>query len=179
MTLAKMSDVTKAPPRRAAAIMFTDIERFTETTERLGDAAAHRLLMTHNMIVRSRLAAHSGRELKSMGDGFLVVFPSIVQAVGCAATIQSDFAEHNTRNWERLDVRIGIHAGGVIRERTDVYGRNVILAARIAELARGGEVLVSAPVRAVASSSGRFKFDEGRVETLAGIAEQVRIYTLL
>jgi class 3 adenylate cyclase len=179
MALAKMSGVTGEPMRRAAAIMFTDIERFTETTERLGDAAAHRLLMTHNMIVRSRLGAHSGRELKSMGDGFLVVFPSIVQAVSCASAIQSDLTEHNARNWERLDVRIGIHAGGVIRERTDIHGRNVILAARIAEVARGGEVLVSGAVRAVAEASGRFEFDEGRVQTLPGITEQVRIYTLL
>src|SRR5207245_9733137 len=59
--------VTTNTGRRAAAIMFTDVERFAETLERIGDEAAHRLLKTHNMIVRSRLPAHGGRELKSMG----------------------------------------------------------------------------------------------------------------
>ncbi len=174
-----LPETTAKVERRAAAIMFTDIERFTETLERLGDEAAHRLLKTHNMIVRSRLAAHAGRELKSMGDGFLVVFPSITQAVGCAAAIQSDFAEHNTSSWEQLSVRIGIHAGGVIRERGDVHGRNVVLASRIAELARGGEVLVSAPVRSVAERSGKFRFDEGRITTLAGIDGDHRVHALL
>jgi adenylate cyclase len=159
--------------------MFTDIERFTETLERIGDDAAHRLLQTHNMIVRSRLAANAGRELKSMGDGFLVVFPSILRAVTCAAAIQSDFAEHNATNWEPLNVRIGIHAGGVIRERQDVHGRNVVLAARIAELANGGQVLVSAPVRAVAERSRRFRFDAGRTAKLAGIEGEHRVHALL
>lgn len=165
--------------RRAAAIMFTDIEGFTETLERLGDAAGHKLLMTHNMIVRSRLSGHSGRELKSMGDGFLVVFTSIVQAVGCAAAIQGDIAEHNERSWERLKVRIGIHAGRVIRERSDVHGHNVIVAARIAQLAQGGEVLVSSTVRSIAEASGRFKFDDGRTTKLAGIAEEHTIHALI
>jgi class 3 adenylate cyclase len=165
--------------RRAAAIMFTDIEGFTEVIERLGDAAAHRLLKTHNMIVRSRVTGHSGRELKAMGDGFLVVFPSIVKAVGCAAAIQADIADHNERSWETIKVRIGIHAGGVIRERSDVHGRNVVVAARIAELARGGEVLVSSAVRSVAEAGGRFKFDEGRPAKLDGIAEAHTVHALL
>jgi class 3 adenylate cyclase len=177
--VAPPSSPKKPSPRRAAAIMFTDIEGFTEATERLGDADAHRLLMTHNMIVRSRLAGFKGRELKSMGDGFLVVFPSVVQAVGCAAAIQSDFSEHNANNGEHLHVRIGIHAGGVIHERGDVHGRNVILASRIASLALGGEVLVSGAVKAIAEASGRFKFDAGRTAKLAGISEEHSIHALL
>jgi class 3 adenylate cyclase len=159
--------------------MFTDIEGFTETTERLGDAGAHRLLMTHNMIVRSRLAAHRGRELKTMGDGFLAVFPSAQGAVACAAAIQTDLADHNERNEEKIRVRIGVHVGEVIHKRDDVHGRNVILAARIAQLARGGEVLVSGPVRAVAEASGRFRFDEGRTARLPGLEENHSIHTLL
>jgi adenylate cyclase len=170
---------TAGPDRRAAAIMFTDLERFTETIERLGDVQAHQLLMTHNMIVRSRVTAHNGRELKTMGDGFLVVFPSIVKAVACAAAIQSDIADHNEHNEEQLLVRIGLHAGGVIRNRDDIHGRNVVVASRIASLARGGEVLVSATVRAVAEASGRFTFCEGRVETLPGIAGEHVVHALL
>lgn len=164
---------------RAAAIMFTDIEGFTETTERLGDAEAHRLLMTHDFIVRSRLPAHNGRELKTLGDGFLVVFPSVVQAVGCAAAIQADFSDRNERHGDEVKVRIGLHAGKVIRKRGDVHGRNVILAARIAQLARGGEVLVSGVVRKVAESSGRFTFDEGRPARLPGLAEDQFVHALL
>jgi class 3 adenylate cyclase len=159
--------------------MFTDIEGFTETTERLGDAEAHRLLMTHDVIVRSRLAAHNGRELKTLGDGFLVVFPSVVKALSCAAAIQADLCDHNEQHGDQLNVRIGIHAGGVISRRGDVHGRNVILASRIAELAKGGEVLVSSVVRAIAESSGRFKFDEGRTARLPGLAEDHLVHALL
>lgn len=170
---------TAGPDRRAAAIMFTDLERFTETIERLGDVQAHQLLMTHNMIVRSRVTAHNGRELKTMGDGFLVVFPSVVKAVACAAAIQDDIADHNEHNDDKLSVRIGLHAGGVIRNRDDVHGRNVVVASRIASLARGGEILVSTPVKSVAEASGRFKFCDGRMETLPGIAGEHLVHTLL
>ena len=159
--------------------MFTDLERFTETIERLGDVQAHQLLMTHNMLVRSRVTSHSGRELKTMGDGFLVVFPSIVKAVACAEAIQSDIADHNEHHDENLKVRIGLHAGGVIRNKDDVHGRNVVVASRIASLAKGGEVLVSATVRAVAEASGRFAFCEGRTATLPGIAGEHLVHTLL
>jgi class 3 adenylate cyclase len=172
-------DARNGAPRRAAAILFTDIERFTETTERLGDALAHRLLMTHNTIVRMRVTAHKGRELKTMGDGFLVVFPSAVQALACATEIQADLAHHNERSDEQLRVRMGVHVGGVIRKKDDIHGRNVIFAARIAEMARGGEVLVSSVVRAMAESTGRFSFDEGRKATLPGIAGEQLIHTLL
>jgi adenylate cyclase len=171
--------VTTVDGRRAAAIMFTDIEGFTETTERLGDDAAHRLLMTHNMIVRSRVTSHSGRELKTMGDGFLVVFPSVSKALACATAIQTDLADHNGRSWETVSVRIGVHVGGVIRKRDDVHGRNVIVASRIAELARGGEVLVSATVRAIGEAGGRFAFGEGRTVKLPGIADTYTIHPLL
>lgn len=170
---------TAGPDRRAAAIMFTDLERFTETIERLGDVQAHQLLMTHNMLVRSRVTSHNGRELKTMGDGFLVVFPSVVKAVACAAAIQADIADHNEHNEHQLSVRIGIHAGGVIRNRDDVHGRNVVFASRIAALARGGEVIVSSAVRSVAEASGRFKFCEGRAATLPGISGEHVVHSLL
>jgi class 3 adenylate cyclase len=156
--------------------MFTDIERFTETTERLGDAAAHRLLMTHNILVRSRVAAHNGRELKTTGDGFLVIFPSVVQALRCASAIQTELADHNERHDETISVRIGVHAGGVIRTEDDVHGRNVNVAARIAELAHGGEILVSGVVRSLADD--RFRFDDGRAEALAGIAGEQVVHAL-
>ncbi len=159
--------------------MFTDIEGFTEMTERLGDVEMHRRLMAHDIIVRSRLAAHNGRELKNLGDGFLVVFPSVLKALGCAAAIQADLAEHNMQHDDELKVRIGIHAGGVITKRDDVHGRNVIVAARIAELGKGGDVLVSGVVRAVARGSRRFKFDEGRTARLPGLAEDQLVYALL
>ena len=169
---------TNVISRRGAAIMFTDIVAFTETVERLGDEYAHRLLMTHNMIIRSRVASNNGRELKTMGDGFLVVFPSVAKALACATAIQADLADHNENQEEPINVRIGVHAGGVIAKRNDVHGRNVIVASRIAELARGGEVLVSGTVRALAEG-GRFSFDEGRKATLDGIDGEHTVHALL
>lgn len=158
--------------------MFTDIEGFTEMTERLGDVESHRRLMKHDVIIRSRLTANNGRELKSLGDGFLVVFPSVANALACAAAIQDDLSEHNAQHDDQLRVRIGIHAGSVIAQRDDVHGRNVIVASRIASLAKGGEVLVSSVVRRLAHG-GRFKFDEGRTATLPGLADDQLVYALL
>lgn len=165
--------------RRAAAIMFTDIEGFTGMTERLGDIEMHRRLMTHDVIVRSRLTAHNGRELKNLGDGFLVVFPAVLKALRCALAIQDDLSEHNARHDDHLKVRIGIHAGSVISKRDDVHGRNVIVASRIAELAKGGEILVSSVVRRLADGAEGVKFDNGRTAILPGLEGDQLIYALL
>jgi len=158
-------------PRSAdgtVAILFCDIEGSTVMAERLGDERWLEVLKRHNEIVREHLADHRGTEVKSLGDGFMLAFPSPADAVAFATDVQRSFAKHNTRHpGEAIRVRVGVHAGQAIREGEDFFGKTVILAARIAAEARGGEILVSDSVR---SNVRDLRTDELRAAELKGLS---------
>src|SRR5205807_10343417 len=135
-----------AAPDGRVAIVFSDIEGYTATTERLGDSRTQALLREHNAIVRREVRAHRGVEVKSQGDGFMLAFADPCDALACAVAIQHAVSAHDFSG-EQVRLRIGIHVGEVIREARDFYGRTVILAARVADQARGGEVLVTPEMR--------------------------------
>jgi class 3 adenylate cyclase len=165
-----------AAPDGTVTIMFSDIEGSTVLTEQLGDQRWLELLHRHNALIRRHLAEHAGFEVKSQGDGFMVAFASARSAIQCAIAIQREVEarnEHTTN--QRLRVRIGLHTGEVIREREDFFGKNVILAARIAAAAHGGEILVSALVRELVASTQEFDFGEPREERLKGLHDPHRL----
>ncbi len=139
-------------------------------TERLGDQSWLELLRAHNSIVRKRVAAHEGFEVKSQGDGFMLAFQSARRALECAADIQRAFAKRNESAEEPIRVRIGLHAGEAIKEADDFYGKNVILAARIAAQAQGGEILVSSLLKELTESATGIAFGDGREVELKGLA---------
>ena len=160
--------------RRAAsadgtvAIVFSDIEGSTQMAERLGDERWMAVVRRHNEIVRARVAARGGTEVKALGDGFMLAFPSPSSAVACAVDIQRAFASHNAEHPdEQIRVRVGVHAGQAIKEGEDFYGKTVILAARIAAEARGGEILVSS---AAHRHAGSVTTDEARNAELKGLS---------
>ncbi|MGH7821960.1 MAG: AAA family ATPase, partial [Candidatus Binatia bacterium] len=160
-----------AAPDGTITIMFSDIERSTEMFERLGDAAAYRILQRHNSIVREHVAACRGFEVEFQGDGFVIAFASARDALRCAVELQRSFAGYNRDNAEvPIRVRIGLHSGEAIREADRFFGRTVILAARIASQARGGEILVSSVLRELVASLGEFRFGAEREDTLKGLA---------
>jgi class 3 adenylate cyclase len=144
---------THAAPDGTVTIMFSDIEDSTVLTERLGDAKWQDLLRAHNGMIREQLRAHGGYEVKTMGDGFMVAFQSAKKGLDCAIAIQRAFADHNTADGDHVRVRIGLHAGEAVRENDDFFGKNVILASRIAGKAAGGEVLVSSLLRQLVESA--------------------------
>jgi eukaryotic-like serine/threonine-protein kinase len=157
-------------------ILFSDIEDSTLMTERLGDERWIEVLRAHNAIFRRHLREHRGYEVKSQGDGFMLVFRSPESALACATAIQRDLAAAEVAE-ERVRVRMGIHTGQAIREEGDLFGRSVILAARIAAQACGGEILVSESLRDAAASGGNgFAFDEGRELELKGLAGRHRVF---
>jgi eukaryotic-like serine/threonine-protein kinase len=159
-----------AAPDGTVTIMFSDIEDSTVLTERLGDQAWQDLLRKHNALIREQLRAHDGYEVKTMGDGFMVAFQSAKKALDCAIAIQRAFDEHNTSHGEHVKVRIGLHAGEAIKDGDDFYGKNVILASRVAGQARGGEILVSSTLRALVESSvGAALFSDPRELALKGL----------
>jgi class 3 adenylate cyclase len=163
----------------ALVIMFSDIEEHTPLVERLGDERWMVLLREHNAIVREQLAAHGGHEVKSEGDGFMVVFSDPRRALRCAIAIQSALATRNTTAEEPLRVRIGLHAGNCVREDGDFYGRNVILASRIAGQAKGGEIMVSSPLRdLVGASLEPSAFESSRDVELKGLSGVHTVYAV-
>ena len=174
-----------AAPDGTVTILFSDIENSTLMAERLGDERWIGVLRAHNAIFRSHLRAHGGHEVKSQGDGFMLVFPDPRRAVECAAAIQRDLAEQEVGDGERISVRMGLHTGEAIREEGDFFGRSVILAARIAAQASGGEILVSEDVREVVApedaggngaTGNGLAFDSGRELELKGLAGTHRVF---
>jgi class 3 adenylate cyclase len=123
------------------AILFTDVVGSTELLERLGDEAAHQLRRRHFALLRRVIDDHGGREVKSLGDGLMVAFAGAREAVACALAMQRGV----TTSGQPLELRIGIAAGEAVREDGDYFGRPVIVARRLCDAARGGEVFVSEP----------------------------------
>ncbi|HEY7791626.1 MAG TPA: adenylate/guanylate cyclase domain-containing protein, partial [Vicinamibacterales bacterium] len=170
---------THAAPDGTVTIMFSDIEDSTVLTERLGDQAWQDLLRKHNALIREQLKAYGGYEVKTMGDGFMVAFQSAKKALDCAIAIQRAFDGHNATNGEHVKVRIGLHAGEAIKDGDDFYGKNVILASRVAGKAVGGEILVSSLVRALAESSVKpGTFGAGREFELKGLSGMHTVYAI-
>ncbi|MBI4517691.1 MAG: protein kinase [Deltaproteobacteria bacterium] len=152
-------------------LMFSDMEGFTQMTERLGDREAHRVIRAHNAIVRRQLAAHDGAELELQGDGFLLAFADPERGLRCAIAIQRAFAGYNERYAQRpIRVRIGLHTGEAIAEADRFFGKTVILAARIAAQAAGDEILVSAALKELISGRCEIAFDGQREVQLKGLS---------
>jgi len=156
-------------------ILFTDVEGSTALTQRLGDAKAREVLRVHERIVGAALRAHGGSDVKTLGDGFMVSFPSVTRALEGAIAMQRAFAEYNDSPEEPFRVRIGLNAGEPIREEQDLFGTVVIMAARIAAKAAGGEILTSDVVRQLVAGKGFLFADRGDV-ALRGFDEAVRLY---
>jgi class 3 adenylate cyclase len=157
-----------AAPDGTVTIMFSDIEGSTEKTDRLGDKTWMEVLREHNTIVRDQIRAFGGYEVKSEGDGFMVAFQSAGTALRCAAAIQKALALRNESAAEQILVRIGLHAGEVIKEGEDFFGRNVIMAARVASQAHGGEILASSVLKALVEGSD-ISWGEKRAVQLKGL----------
>jgi class 3 adenylate cyclase len=167
-------------PDGTVTILFSDIEGSTTMTQRLGDLKAQGVLRAHNAIVRRQVAAHGGFEVKSLGDGFMLAFASARRALHCAIGLQRAFATYNREHPdEPVKVRIGLHTGEAIKEAEDVFGRHVILASRIANQAKGGQILVSSLLKELTESAGDIRFDEAFEVELKGLAGLNRVYAVV
>lgn len=133
--------------RRLASIMFTDIAGYTALSE-ANEALALSLLEEHRQLVRPIFAKHGGREVKTLGDGFLVEFASALEAVRCAIEVQESMHAHNQQlsTERRIQLRVAVHLGDVEHRDGDVYGDAVNVASRIHELADPGGICVTGQV---------------------------------
>ena len=125
--------------RKLAAIMFTDIVGFSRQMG-ADEARMLRLLDVHNRLLNHVVSEHHGHLIKTIGDAFLVDFPSVVHAVQCAQQIQAQLRAHNTAKAspEQIHVRIGIHLGDIVQQGGDMFGDGVNIASRLQALAEPG-----------------------------------------
>jgi len=167
------------PVDGTVTILFTDIEGFARLMDRLGDWRARQVLRAHNALVGGVLAAHGAFVVKSLGDGFMAVFTGARRAVRCAIAVQEALATNNAKRPDvPLRVRMGLHTGEVTMEAGDFADRTVVLAARIAAEARGGEILISLLVRELTESAGEFTFAEARKVRLKGLSGMYRLFAV-
>jgi class 3 adenylate cyclase len=157
-------------------LMFSDMADYTAMTERLGDRQALRVVRDHNEIVRAQCEAHGGFEVELRGDGFLVAFPSALAGVRCGVALQRAFVEYSARHPEEpIRLRIGLHTGEAIRDVDKFFGKTVIQAFRIADLAGADEILVSEDVRRLVQGAGNLHFEGERTVSLKGISGEHRL----
>ncbi len=172
---------SEAPPPRgmsddgSVTIMFTDLEDSTALMEELGEARWLELLAWHERIVTRQVATFGGTVVKSQGDGFMIAFPAAGAAVACAMAIQRAISA----DWSgaHISMRIGLHAGNATAEGGDFFGRTVVVAARIAGAADGGQILVSEVVHV--ELAGAFTLGSARPLTLKGLSEPVEAFPVI
>jgi class 3 adenylate cyclase len=155
--------------RVLATVLMTDIVGSTTLVQKLGDQAWLDLLEAHNAVVRTQFERFRGREVKSLGDGFLATFDGPARAIRCASAITQAVKPLG------IEVRAGLHTGEVERSDTDVRGIAVHVAARISALAAASEVLVTRTVMDLVAGSG-LKFAERGNYSLKGFSEPVDLY---
>jgi class 3 adenylate cyclase len=165
------------PERITRAFLFTDIVRSTDLIGVIGDDAWEHLLTWHDRTLGTLFARHGGDVGHPTGDGFFVTFPGAPSALRCAVDIQRALAEHRRSEGFSLDVRIGIHVGEATRRGEDYGGAEVHRAARIAELADGGEILASRST--VEGTRSEFPSSEVGAASLKGFAEPVDLVRVI
>ena len=155
--------------RALATVLFTDIVGSTERAVTLGDREWRHLLERHHSCVRRELTKFRGKEVKTLGDGFLATFDGPARAVRCAEAIRDSVRGLG------LEVRSGLHTGEIEILPNDVGGIAVHVAARVAHLAGPGEVLASSTLKELVAGSG-LRFSDRGVHALKGLEDGMRIF---
>lgn len=170
--------VVPVPPPRTGtvALLFTDLVGSTELLGSLGDQAADTVRRAHFDLLREAVTSRGGQIVKSLGDGVMVVFDSIVEAVASSVAIQVAVDSYNRRSDVRLGVRIGMHVGEPIVHDDDYFGMPVVVARRLCDVAEGGQILVSSLIHGLVASRGGFEFEHVGPLELKGVPDPVDSY---
>jgi len=166
--------------RRLVAIMFTDVVGFTAMTQS-NEATSLEVLGDVRRVVRSVLKSTSGIEVKTIGDAFLVEFPSALQAVTCAVEIQKSMRDRNSEvpDSKRMMLRIGVHLGDVIHSEGDVMGDAVNVASRIEPLSEPGGACISEQVYDHVRNKVGLPFERLEGKTLKNVKVPIDVYKLV
>jgi class 3 adenylate cyclase len=154
-----------------ATVLFTDIADSTHLLATLGDRKWRELLDEHHALIRRQLVRFRGTEVKTTGDGFLARFDGPARAIRCACAIRDGVRSLG------IDVRAGLHAGEVAVQGRDLSGIAVHIGARVTDLAKPGEVLVSSTVRELVAGSD-IDFAERGEHELRGVPGVWRLFAV-
>ena len=155
--------------RVLATVLFTDIVDSTALGAALGDRAWGKVCAEHDQIVRTNLARYRGREIKTMGDGFLATFDGPARGVRCAEAIAAQVQPLG------VEIRAGLHTGEIAFEADDVAGLGVAIGARVGAKAGASEVLVSQTVKDLVAGSG-LTFEDAGEHELKGVPDRWHLY---
>ena len=174
-----MSDAEPLPPlRRLAAILAADIAGYSRLVGDDEEGTLRRVKAILAGLVEPKIAAHRGRLVKTTGDGLLIEFGSVVDALRCASEVQADMAQRDASEPpdRRIQFRIGIHQGDIVFDNDDIFGNGVNIAARLEGIADPGGICVSARVQEDAVGRIELSFEDIGEQALKNIARPVRAF---
>src|SRR5215472_17352968 len=164
--------------RRLAAILAADVASYSRLMGEDEEGTLDRLRSIRTDVIDPKIIKHRGRIVKTTGDGLLVEFASVVDALRCATEWQHHMADRNSmesRNL-RIDFRIGINMGDVVVENDDIFGDGVNVAAQLEGLADPGGICVSSRVQEDVAGKLDLTFEDLGEQSLKNLARSVRVY---
>ena len=177
-TSAEVPMASERIERKLAAIVAADVAGFSRLMAADEESTVARLKAHREALIDPKIAEHGGRIVKTAGDGMLVEFASVVDAVRCVVEIQRGMLERNADvpKEKRIDFRFGVNVGDLIVDGDDIYGDGVNVAARLEDLAEPGGVLVAGVVRDQVRDKLSFSFDDLGDREVKNIPRPVRAY---
>jgi adenylate cyclase len=167
--------------RRLAAIVSADVAGYSRLMGRDESGTLAALKAHRRELIDPKIAEYGGRTVKTTGDGLLLEFPSVVEAVRCAVDVQRGIAERNAvvPAERRIEFRVGINVGDIILDGEDIYGDGVNIAARLQALSEPGQICVSKAVRDQVLDKLSFAFEELGAQQVKNIVRPVEVYRVL
>ena len=166
--------------RRLSAIMSADVAGYSRLMG-LDETGTARVLREHRAVSDALVAKHGGRIVKTTGDGVLIEFPSVVDAVECAVAVQAVMAERNDAipQDKRMLFRIGVNLGDILIEGDDILGDGVNIAARLEGIAAPGGICISGSAHDQVRGKVAVEFTDLGEQELKNIARPVRAYAVV
>lgn len=165
-------------PDGAVTLMLSDIADATAAADELGAERWEQLVSDHHLLVEQLVARHDGQVVRFQGDGFLASFGSAHAGLHAGVDLQRTFTgspgEHRS-----LSIRVGLHSGFILGNPEQMMGRNVVLAARIAAQAKGGEILVSSAAKEYTATDPSFRFEEHGEYHFKGLLGEHQVFSVL
>lgn len=165
-------------PDGAVTLMLSDIADATAAADELGADRWEQLVSDHHLLVEQLVARHDGQVVRFQGDGFLASFGSAHAGLHAGVDLQRTFTgspgEHKS-----LSIRVGLHSGFVLGNPEQMMGRNVVLTARIAAQAKGGEILVSSAAKEYTATDPSFRFEEHGEYHFKGLLGEHQVFSVL
>jgi adenylate cyclase len=169
-----------AATRRLAAILAADVSGYSRLMGMDEEGTHNRLRVHRRQLVDPKISQHHGRIVKTTGDGMLVEFASVVDAVRCAAEIQRAMIDRDSEMTEDrcIRFRVGINLGDIIVDGDDIFGDGVNVAARLEALAQPGGICISRVVRDQIRDKLPYSFEDMGEQSVKNIARPVRVYAM-